>query len=82
MTITPIEPGDHTLSVETETGKGEVDFETGGNSDDDRSGFPFWLLWVIPHIVADILGLVLIIILLAKKKDDEESDAAESDSND
>ena len=79
--ITPIEPGDHTLSVETEDGKGEVDFETGNTGNKDKSGFPYWLLWVIPHVLADILGLILIIILVTKKKDDEESNTTETASN-
>ena len=62
------------MSIETEDGKGEVDFTTGSKGDKDKSGFPFWLLWVVPHVLADILGLVLIIILFAKEKDEDESD--------
>lgn len=67
--ITPISSGNHTLSIETEDGKGSANFEIKGDGSDGNGSFPFWLLWVIPHILADILGLVLIIILLTKKKD-------------
>ena len=74
--ITPIAPGDHTLSIETEDGKGTVEFETKGESYKAKRSFPFWLLWVIPHILADIFGLILIIILINKNKEDEDDTLA------
>ncbi|MBQ9079948.1 MAG: putative Ig domain-containing protein [Clostridia bacterium] len=77
--VTPIEPGDHTLIVETEDGDGEIDFTIEGAGDDSKKcAFPFWLLWVVPHVLADIAGLVCIIILIVKKKNNDEDPTDEN----
>ncbi len=87
----PLSPGEHTLIVDTETAHGKLTFTIGGN-EIERNGFPFWLLWVVPHVLADIAGLICIAILVAKHKDDDneqeddedtdETDVTDPDSND
>ena len=75
----PLPSGNHTLTVDTETAHGELTFTIGGNGT-ERSGFPFWLLWVVPHVLADIAGLICIAILIAKRKnDDEQEDNEDTD---
>ena len=79
---TPIAPGKHTLTIETENGLGETDFTIRDSEDKNGGRFPYWLLWVVPHILADIAGLILIIILLIKRKRDNEEHPADDDGDD
>lgn len=85
ITLTPstlIEPGQHTLTVETENGLGETDFTIRDSGEKTGCRFPYWLLWVVPHVLVDIAGLILIIILLVKrKKNNEDQPTDEGDDN-
>ena len=67
----PIGPGKHTLVVETPNGRGETTFTISDGESGSR--FPFWTLWVIPHVFVDIAGLICI-ALLAIKRDDDDGD--------
>jgi hypothetical protein len=71
----PLTPGEHTLTIYTETAHGEVTFTIAG-SEVSRRAFPFWILWVIPHVLADIAGLICIAIVIAKRKDEDEQEQA------
>lgn len=67
-----IEAGKHVIVVETPGGRGQATFTTGnGNSSSGRS-FPYWTLWVIPHVFVDIAGLICIALLAIKRDDDDE----------
>ena len=79
---TPIAPGKHTLTVETEDGLGETDFTIRDSGEKTGRRFPFWLLWVVPHVLADIAGLVLIIILLIKRSKDNEEQPNDDEGDD
>ncbi len=76
---TPIAPGKHTLTVETENGLGETDFTISDSGEKAHGRFPFWLLWVVPHVLADIAGIVLIIVLLVKRHEDEDDQSDDPD---
>lgn len=65
-----LEDGKHTLVIETPNGRGEATFTIG---DSAKGSFPFWLLWVVPHVFVDIAGLICI-ALLAIKRDDDKGD--------
>ncbi len=72
--------GRHTLVIETPNGRGQITFTTGNS----RGGsFPFWILWVIPHVFVDIAGLICIALLAIKRDDDKDDTSTESNgSND
>lgn len=70
-----LDPGKHTLVIETPYGRGETTFTIG---DSNGSSFPFWTLWVIPHVFVDIAGLICIALLAIKRDDDKDDDGTGS----
>lgn len=75
-----LDPGKHTLVIETPYGRGETTFTIGSGS--SGSKFPFWTLWVIPHVFIDIAGLICIALLAIKRDDDKDDDRADSNNAD
>lgn len=63
----PLEPGNHTIIIQTPNGSGSTDFVIDAPGGEILGRFPWWLFWVIPRVIGYAFGFICIIALPGKK---------------